>query len=353
MSTSVFTAEGGTHGAAPTTDTYGTDTPWAGVVVGASQTITFDNATTYKGGMAYRFAGTTATALSYCRADIAASRQVAARFYFRIPSAITGDIQILSMHKTDLTKYWALNLTSGSVLRIMNAASSTVVWTSSGTVSVDTWYRAEILVDNSGGTTLGTCTLNVYAGDEATAVANLSTTLTAQNFGGNNVETVVVGRYGTNSATYTLYLDDVAIADSSTTLLGPSSGTPVYPDATHSNAGSWTAVGGATLHAVLADGSDSTYCESTDNPQTPNKFRVHLQTLSAGGIKVTLRLSTSSSTPGASVNVTLYEGTTSRATWTHSGITTTVANYIHDLSAAELATISDRSNLYLEIDGDV
>lgn len=42
----------------------------------------------------------------------------------------------------------------------------------------------------------------------------------------------------------------------------PSEGQQAFPESTVS-AGGWTAVGGATLHAVTADASDSSYAESS------------------------------------------------------------------------------------------
>lgn len=351
MTMLVATAESGTNGATVDTATYGTDNPWNTVLVGTGAT-TFTTEQSFKGTKSYKTTFTSSVTAQYMEwIPAAASRTAAARIYFRLASAVTGSFQLFTFHKSDgSAKQIGIDIQASGVIRIQDAVSA-IVGTSAGSIAANQWYRMEIKMDNSGGTAAGTADIQFYLGDSTTPEANLGFTLTGRNFGANNIGAMRVGRFGTNSCTATMYFDDIAYQDTTSTFIGPSGSTTVRPDSDTSNAGAWTTTGSANGFEVLADESDATFIESPNNPQTPTKRRFHLTTLAPGPVVVTTRAAATAASPATTIGVSLYQNTTLIASWSHS-LTTTITDYSYTLSTGENASITDRSLLYVEFDAD-
>lgn len=343
------TAEAGTNTSTVDTSTYGTDTPWNNVVLGGAA-LTFSTEQAMKGTKSYKLAFSSTTTGHYMEwVPAGASRTAVARIYFRISGSITGSFQIFTFHKADGTsKLLGVDLLNTGVIRIQDAVSA-VAGTTSGSLSSNTWYRMEVSLDNSGGTSAGIAEVRFYTGDSGTAISDMSLSLTGKNFGASNIGAMRVGRWGTNSATATLYFDDCAYEDSTTTFLGPSGVATARPDSDTSNPGNWTTTGAANGYTVLADASDATFIESPNNPQSPCKRRFHLETLSPGPIVVTTRAASTAVSPDTAITVNLYEGTTLIASWSHT-MTTVITDFVHSLTSQQNAAITDRSNLYIEYD---
>jgi hypothetical protein len=129
------------------------------------------------------------------------------------------------------------------------------------------------------------------------------------------------------------------------------------PTATTS-AGTWTnELGGATLHTSIDEtsASDADYIQSVNSPNldickiamtttggvdTAEDVFVRYRYRKQGGEVIDLR-------------VRLLEGTTERASWTHSAITTSYVTAEQTLTAPEKAAVTDWSNLFLEFRADV
>lgn len=124
----------------------------------------------------------------------------------------------------------------------------------------------------------------------------------------------------------------------------------VLPSATQS-AGAFSAVGAASIHAALNDGSDSTYAQAT----APTVFVVKLADVTNpqtnSGLSVKFRAVSSSL---SMFKMALYDGDpgaggTKIAEWTDT-LTASIADYVHNLTTGEAGAITGTSfygNLYL------
>lgn len=114
-----------------------------------------------------------------------------------------------------------------------------------------------------------------------------------------------------------------------------------------SNAGAYTAVGAGTLVETFADESDSTYAETADTPTSATQV-VKLGEITSGDINISVRAQYASpATSGTLVTKLIQAPSTVIASWTDS-LTSAFANYSHVTSPGQTATITDRSNLYVQ-----
>lgn len=134
---------------------------------------------------------------------------------------------------------------------------------------------------------------------------------------------------------------------------GSSAGTTVAPTSLESNAGSWTNVGGASDYVTaLTDANANTYVQSNTGAANPSKIRYKLLPLvtpSTFVLQPTLYMSAAGS---GTCYVRLFEGATQRKQWTVS-VTTTPATPSLSLTGGEIATVTDWTNVYVEIEWGV
>jgi hypothetical protein len=125
------------------------------------------------------------------------------------------------------------------------------------------------------------------------------------------------------------------------------------PSATIS-AGTWTAVGAASLHAATADESATTYAESVDNPAGA-AMMLDLDPAPAGNKTLSYSLQDSAATPAGTYLMELIQqpAGTVVASWNETIATTTVLSQDRVLTATENARISDPNNLAVRITGTV
>lgn len=112
--------------------------------------------------------------------------------------------------------------------------------------------------------------------------------------------------------------------------------------------GAWTRTGASSDGAALADESNTTYLESDAVSTTEQSIRVRLApstSRATGKVQVTLGMDSGTGT----WQIRLYEGTTLRQSWTQAGVTTTPTAYEFTLSAGTISSITDWSNLSLEL----
>lgn len=149
---------------------------------------------------------------------------------------------------------------------------------------------------------------------------------------------VIVLRHTATDNSGTTAFDDVAVYVTDTTS---------RPSGTVSNPGNFVPVGGSeTLHAALADESDSTYIESPEDT-TGAAWTGTITPLASGAVTVTVRAK-SSTTPAYGMTTELLQGNTVIATWADT-TTTSWADYAHTTTNAEAAAISDYSDLRVRI----
>lgn len=112
--------------------------------------------------------------------------------------------------------------------------------------------------------------------------------------------------------------------------------------------GAWTRTGASSDGAALADESNTTYLESDAVSTTEQSIRVRLApstSRATGKVQVTLGMDSGTGT----WQIRLYEGTTLRQSWTQAGVTTTPTAYEFTISAGTISSITDWSNLSLEL----
>jgi hypothetical protein len=258
-----------------------------------------------------------------------------------MPSAATDIICI--RNAGNATK---ITLDNSGVMRVLDNASATKdTWTA---ISTGTWYRIELLAIKGTGTTDGTIKGAYYVGDSLTATDSYSAT---------NVNTGTVNltgvRWGhvTNTTTSTLYWDACS-AKTSAVYLGPWPATKSRPILTDSNPGVWTISGGSTAHEVTADDSDSTLIQSPDTP-VDDKITFRMFTLQEDGtIVITVRAKANQASPVGVLTTTLKQDTTTIASW-NDNMTASWANYTHTLTPSEMANVTDRNSLFVELNADV
>lgn len=110
----------------------------------------------------------------------------------------------------------------------------------------------------------------------------------------------------------------------------------------------WTAVGAASIPAAVNDALDTTYAQSPSLTTTYQPIKMKLGTLGAGDLAVKVRLSGDNS---GGARVRLMQGTSVIATWTITALPATATEYSFSLTTAQAATVTDRTNLSLEIAG--
>jgi hypothetical protein len=116
------------------------------------------------------------------------------------------------------------------------------------------------------------------------------------------------------------------------------------------SAGPWTATGAASIHAALADESDTTYAVAV-NPSGAS-FTVDLGPAPVGAKTVSYRLQVDPTTPGTGTFLVEYlNGTgTVVASWNENA-TTTAATYTHALTDTQNANLTDPNNHRLRFTG--
>jgi hypothetical protein len=156
--------------------------------------------------------------------------------------------------------------------------------------------------------------------------------------------TAVAGEY-----TFRYRVTDSAGVFNDSTVTVYATAVEARPAATVS-AGPWTATGATTIHAALADESDTTYAVAV-NPSGAS-FTVDLGPAPVGAKTVSYRLQVDPTTPGTGTFLVEYlNGTgTVVASWNENA-TTTAATYTHALTDTQNANLTDPNNHRLRFTG--
>lgn len=220
--------------------------------------------------------------------DTITATQVVARTYAYFTAFPSGSDQAVIWLGNGSSQRSHLEVSSTGAVRFRDDANA-AQWigsttTSTGTMSLNTWYRLELMVTLSA--TAGTYRIAVYPGDTGTPVSGMDSGVrtTANGGGGLNTggDSYTQIRFGakssSNAGTVTMYMDDWAYDTGTTTLLGAyvdtlttpsvSLGTTTNPSTVGASNGSqvvtWSAVAGATSYeAWRASGSTPTQGDFT------------------------------------------------------------------------------------------
>lgn len=198
----------------------------------------------------------------YIYKTFAATSTLGADTYIYITAAPSSELTLLWMGDGS-TRGISLGIADTMALRIRNGAGGggASVWTSSTTLSLNTWYRISLVA--SPGTTTGTVRAAYYAGDATTPIAD-SGLLTNQNTGAEPYTAIRLGvKANTTTFTMTANFDDWAYDTEAVALLPPygtaqpTLGTPtVEYDMAYINMSSTTfTVGPGSYSAVPSSGT--------------------------------------------------------------------------------------------------
>lgn len=214
-------AEGGTSGSNVATTDTGSGTQWNNVVSTGSA-LSYSTTQAMHGSKSIKMVSFSGD--SYCQWTLgAAAKQASFRFYLYIDTAAgSGDIRVFSI-SSSTTQYLNFTLRGGTAKFVISNNAGTAIWTSTGSWSTGTWYRIEGSLDTTAGGSAAVVVLNTYLGDGTSAISNLSWSASAQTTGGSTYAYCEVGQRAGTQAGWTLYFDDIALNESTTTAIGPSS----------------------------------------------------------------------------------------------------------------------------------
>jgi len=309
------------------------------IFVGAGCTLTASTTTPMHGALNARLALTASGGGNYGW-NPATPTSVFIRGYFRL-SALPGSVSYLVTARDSATSASGFNvrISTAGALSVYNRTAAATLATLASNISTNTWYRLEAMF-----TAAGAWELRVYVGD--------STTLFAAPLSGTGVTTTLSSfnmlRFGMEGTSLTLDCrwDDVVYG---TDWIGPVAATIARPMDLVSNPGAFTTAS-STLYNALGDADNGTYTESPDLTSTAVAHRVRLSPLASGVVSLTVRLAASAASPAVNAVVKLYQGATLIATWTQA-VTTTATDYTLSLTGGELAAITDRTDLRVDVAG--
>jgi len=330
----------------------GSGIAWSSVDVMAGASFTFVNTASH-GTLGYGLTSTEGNRVSFGwdGGAIPASMQQSMRAYIRLGTVPVIDQQLITAWAS--TQYVAtLNLNPAGKLVLVQRAGG-VLYTTTTTLAVNTWYRVEMSLEVGTTATNGVIRFAVFAGDASTPLETQFTSTTAD-LGTTNLVAWYFGKLLIGGAWNGFY-DSIELNTSTSALLGPynASAAVIRPASVVTNAGNWTNVGGASsLSAALADESDATYAQTPASPANAEiTFGMNAR-LATGTPNVTVRLSASDSTPPTYADVALLQGTTVIATRNFGPLPTTVTEYSFTLTGPEAANVTDRGDLRVRVTGN-
>lgn len=221
-------AEGGVSGTNITTSNTGGTSGTAFSNIGpGTGSITFSNAQAAHGSLSYAVTGA-ASSGEFFGWNTYNDTSVAVRFYFNTgPSLPNSQLRILDVRNSSASALRVFIDTTNKLF-IQNSTGTTIK-TFANALSANTWYRIEVALSVSA--TAAVINTDYYAGDSTTP-AETGYSTTTGNTGSTNITDIRFGSVATASWTGTMYFDDLATNNGTTSYIGPySSGTVAAPTA--------------------------------------------------------------------------------------------------------------------------
>lgn len=282
-----------------------------------------------------------------------ASGTMAYRIAFRTPAGPGADNEMFTLRHS-AGKVCGGRWSTDGTLRIAPSSTGSTLATTV-TMQALTWYEValELVVGSDASTGKVNGAVFNKGSDTALATPFSSTTF---NLGTNPITGGDAGAVtGVSGVAQTVYVDSIQYEAGRTSRIpaivvtaAPSAN--VRPTSDVSNLGAWTIAGGtATRYEALADELTSTYVESPNSPSTAAEFIVGLGPM-IDSVTASVSLDMQQSATGSGTcTVKLYEGATTRKTWTAANLTTDWETRVFALSQAEADTIVDWTVLRLGI----
>jgi hypothetical protein len=284
-------------------------------------TATISTALAFDGSRSMLMTGTSTSGTVYVSKNFPDTTHMGADVFINITSMPTAEAAlVLGLNGTTRNFSLAINVTGQ--LRIRNGASAggVSVWTSTNTLSLNTWYRVSIYATQD--PTNGTIQAAFYAGNSSTAIED-STLITGQNTGSSTFNSVRFGvKPSSNTVQMTAYFDSYGYDYTATGLLPAAVTTPALAFAYNINSppaaaipttlttGSFTPAIGEiivlkasteTEEVVMgtpsATGGGITWTKQIENTSKSTSYGViWTGTITAGGSTITMSMTTSNAT---------------------------------------------------------
>lgn len=268
MTLVAFTAESGlATGTALTTGNSAHPDAFTAVTPGAGGTINYSTAQAMHGteSLAVTPASGVACFVEW-GATAGASSDAALRFYAYF-TGLPSTTQAIAAIRSSGGGAGLLELTLNSTgaLAVISDVSAVTAFTTSGSISLNTWYRFEVTLSTPS-TSTAVVALDTYAGDDSSAIGTLSGSATGQNFGSSTIGTFRFGRITAAGAMATAYFDDMAAQTASSAPIGPSVAPVIPPTPVGNNrarylidyTGSTPGQGGALSYSISQTGGTTT-----------------------------------------------------------------------------------------------
>lgn len=236
---------------------------------------------------------------------------------------------------------YAVRITSAGVLQFIQASGTVVLAQTPAPLNLNTWYRIETFMS-----AVGAWGMRVYVGDTYTPAA--------PEVGGTGATTGMAGTVGFTFVRWGIdgtavqaevLMDDIAYG---TNWIGSAIGTLQAGVSITSAESGWTAVGSSSIIEALGDEDAATYAQSPGLTTAYLPIKIRLGEVGIGDITVRVRLG-GDSAPDARIR--LMQGLQVIATWTALNLPTTGADYSYALTTAQANSITDRTDLHVEIAG--
>ncbi len=230
-------------------------------------TLNIDTAIAFSGTRAVLSIANSTSGGSYWVRNITSATTLGADMYIRWQTLPSAEITIMVYMTSASAQAIRLNVTSTGQLRLHDAAAGggATLWTSTATMTTNTWYRISLFATQNA--TTGTVRAAYFVGTSGTA-ADDSTLLTGRNTGSGPYVAVRWGiKSSTSTATATAHIDDYAYDPAATDLLPVEATSPVLPNPPYT-----------TAHYVYLDLTGTTYgvgpIEFSATPSSVNGFPV-------------------------------------------------------------------------------
>ena len=268
------------------------------------------------------------------------------RAYIRRTSTPSTTFQIIIVRDASGVMH-SVNLTTANKLAVTHNGGGSTKYTSTTTLTVDTWYRVEAQATVAT-TTTGNMTWGLYLGDSTSPLETQTwTDLNLHTTGATNYR---LGKVATTGS-LGLIIDDPAF-DNTTTAIGPYSSAldTQYPSSIVT-AGTWTLLGTAPdIITALQDGDDTTGSRSVDDPPGTGPTTYGFGPLTASKpVTVVARHCAPAGDGNISRTYELLQSTTVKATRTVNPLPTTPTEYSFTTTSGETATISDWTALRVRV----
>lgn len=264
------------------------------------------------------------------------------RAYINVKKLHTANMTLINARGAEggSTGY-AVRITAAGILQFIQSSGTVILAQAPAALATNAWYRVETYMNTN-----GAWGLRVLQGDTfAPAFPEMGGTGATSGMAGTVGFTFI--RFGIDGTAVNaeMLLDDVA---QGTDWIGPSAGQLQGPVSIDSMSNGWAPIGSTSLVEAMADDDNATYAQSPALTSAYLPIKIRIGEVGIGDITVRVRLG-GDALPDARVR--LMQGTTVIATWTTLNLPAAGADYEYSLTSAQANTVTDRTNLFVEIGG--